>query len=497
MKNASLVRFSNLLLGGMACLLLALWLSIGLRHGWEIQHHLILVLVGALAILSRTLNPDSRLAVALATICMATTLYAGDVVFAVWQYGRVTFHDNGWLRANSGEERASDRAVAAEKEGIRYDTRNRIEVIDSLSQNGIRAVPSIPPIVLVKGWPTKWEGTELHLNGEEVLPLGGISRQVVVYCNEIGTYVVYQADEHGFRNPAGLWSSGEMDIAVLGDSFVHGACVPTDTSFPELIRSRYPHTLAVGRDGNGPFLDLATLLEYLPSVHPKVVVWVYYEGNDLSLDMRWEQTSPFLRRYLQGNPFQDLIGRQPEIDRLLADHVERIRESFNFLYKAKNYARHWVASLNGFLDETEHILKFDHLRGYLQRPLSLQRTDSSAAAHVLPPSDPKTLQQFREILRTAQRAVNSWGGQLVFVYLPQWERYSGKGQMSGDREQVLTLVQELRLPLIDLHLTFSADADPLRMFPLHLNGHYSIYGNHVVEEEIERIVSPLLSNREH
>lgn len=428
---------------------------------------------------------------------MATTLYAGDVVFAVWQYGSVTFHENGWLRANSGEERPSDRAVVAEKEGIRYDTRNRIEVIEDLSKAGIRAYPSIPPIVLVKGWPNKWDGTELTLDGVEVLPLGGISRQTVVYCNEVGTYVVYNADEHGFRNPAGLWSSGQMDIAVVGDSFVHGACVPSDTSFSELIRSRYPRTLAVGRDGNGPFLDLATLLEYLPSVRPKIVVWVYYEGNDLSLDILWEQTSPFLRRYLQGNPFQDLIRKQPEIDRLLVDHVERIRESFNFRYKAKNFARHWVSSLNSFLDETEQILKLDHLRGYLRRPLSLQRSDSSVTSHVLPPSDPKTLQQFSEVMRTAQHAVNSWGGKLVFVYLPQWERYSGKGQMSGDREQVLNLVREMGLPLVDLHPRFSADADPLRMFPLRLNGHYSIDGNQVVQEEIERIVSPIISSREH
>ena len=129
MKNASLVRLGHILFGGMAGGLLALWLSIGVRHGWEIQHHLILVVVGGLAILSKWLSPDSRLTVALAVICTATTLYASDVVFAVWQYGSVTFHENGWLRANSGEDRASDRAVVAEKEGIRYDTRNRIEVI--------------------------------------------------------------------------------------------------------------------------------------------------------------------------------------------------------------------------------------------------------------------------------------------------------------------------------------------------------------------------------
>ena len=41
---------------------------------------------------------------------------------------------------------------------------------------------------------------------EKLLPLGGISRTETVLCNRYTPhYVTYHSDEHGFRNPPGVW----------------------------------------------------------------------------------------------------------------------------------------------------------------------------------------------------------------------------------------------------------------------------------------------------
>ena len=59
----------------------------------------------------------------------------------------------------------------------------------------------------------------LSVGGVELQPLGGIARVLTVHCNESGSWVTFQSDEHGFRNPLGLWQSGTLDIAAVGDSF--------------------------------------------------------------------------------------------------------------------------------------------------------------------------------------------------------------------------------------------------------------------------------------
>ena len=79
------------------------------------------------------------------------------------------------------------------------------------------------------------------------------------------------------------------------------------------------------------------------------------------------------------------------------------------------------------------------------------------------------------------------GGQLVFVYLPTWERYRGEvnHDMLFQRAQVLEVVRELELPLIDFHQVLVDHADPLSIFPFHLHGHYNADGYRLLAKAIE------------
>lgn len=53
-----------------------------------------------------------------------------------------------------------------------------------------------------------------------------------------------------------------------------------------------PRTLNLGMGGIGPLHELAILKEYGSVVRPKVVLWVYYEGNDLA-DLSHEKNGFF------------------------------------------------------------------------------------------------------------------------------------------------------------------------------------------------------------
>jgi len=59
----------------------------------------------------------------------------------------------------------------------------------------------------------------------DIFPTAGISNVKTIFCNEDGEYKIYDSDRHGFNNPDIVWESIQFEYLILGDSFVHGACV--------------------------------------------------------------------------------------------------------------------------------------------------------------------------------------------------------------------------------------------------------------------------------
>jgi hypothetical protein len=50
-------------------------------------------------------------------------------------------------------------------------------------------------------------------------------------------------------------------------------------------------------------------------------------------------------------------------------------------------------------------------------------------------------------------------------------------------------VHDLGLPLIDVHQVFANQKDPVGLFPLRLDGHYTEEGNRIVAEYVLRALS--------
>ena len=86
-------------------------------------------------------------------------------------------------------------------------------------------------------------------------------------------------DEHGFRNEEDLTSAA---IAVIGDSYVESPMIPGAMLATSRLAALTQMTVAnLGQSGYGPQQELAVLKRYALPLHPKTVVWVFYEGNDL------------------------------------------------------------------------------------------------------------------------------------------------------------------------------------------------------------------------
>ena len=95
------------------------------------------------------------------------------------------------------------------------------------------------------------------------------------------------------------------------------------------------------------------------------------------------------------------------------------------------------------------------------------------------------IELFRDILLQAKMQVEGWRGRMLFVYLPDWARYTSNTSVGEvARDDVLAMVRALGIPIIDIHPAFEAHGDPLSLFPFRRPGHYNEIGHQLVAEAV-------------
>jgi PAS domain S-box-containing protein len=473
-----LLKTANIVLAGGAFLCILVLFYFLYYYGWTAERHfsspfrmvLYWVFPAVLAsLLFGCLRWSSELKINVAVLCLSTaiSIYGAELFLtfsssAIFPPGALTGPGN--MRS----QRENDAIVKlAKRFGVEFDSRTKLEVINVFPRKLFGEQNDVPL------------ESAIRINGTEVLPLAGISNKVTVLCNENGAYVTYTSDEHGFHNPPGIWSLDHIDVAAVGDSFAHGACVPSDGNFVSLIRKHYPATLNLGGAGHGPLFVLASLKEYLPRVTPKVVLWFYFEGNDLG-ELRREMESPLLMAYTKGDFNQDLLDRQSDIDKALTRYIQ---EEERLEIKSQETARQKDKTMT--FDTVENFIKL----GAVRRKLGLVDGGPILDEDAETTAGVRELDMFRDILLEAKASVESWNGQLYFVYLPEWDRYARPQLARKDRESVLRLVESLNIPAIDLHPAFQAQADPLSLFPFRRFGHYNEEGHRLVAETVRQSLS--------
>jgi len=468
-----------LLLGATICV--ALFVFLVWRHGMS-NRYLAFVLCAVLLVSGVRLSDSVKINGVLVGLSTIVALYVSEVVLAYSGSAIASLGAQAWLSfpQDANAKVAADRMKALQENHQTFDTRSRLQVIHDMRARGIDAYPDVFPRILFEPSSSDTIKSIFVRNDQEFLPMAGMSMTTTVFCNESGEYVVYESDEHGFHNPRGMWKNGSADIVTLGDSYTHGVCVPSDKGFVATIRSQRPGTINLGVNGHGPLTSLATLKEYAARLRPKLVLWFYYEGNDLRDLDGWEKTSPLLKRYFDSSFSQHLIERQPEIDESLKTYID------GEMAKAKAPV------------SVEKILKLQHLRRALQSFHERRSTEQGLPAELMEylqdsgaPAALEDLQLFERILAEARDTAGSWGGRLVFVYLPTWERYRLPALASKDRDHILGLARRLNLQVVDMHASFSTHPDPLSLFPFRRYAHYNELGHKLVGDEVLRQIEKL------
>ena len=353
---------------------------------------------------------DWKLNVSLVTVSVCFTLYISEIFLALTSESTVPIF----------REHQKSQRIGVEKVGkVAFDGRTKIEVIRALRKSGVVALPNIYPSLFLKSNGLQgWAG--------EIYPLGGISNSVTVHCNENGRWRVFLSDRYGFSNSAWPYEQGEIDLIVIGDSFAQGACVQPREDIAGQLRQYGIRALTFGANSNGPLMELASLREYGQVLKPKIILWLYYENNDI-FNLYQEKKSSILMSYLDENFSQDLIKRQEEIDQVLKSYInekEKIEMQDNINEGIEPQKGKGYFSNSKFLK----VLKLWHFR-----------------KRVLPDTLPVPPQLFDKIIDQAKMRVEAWGGALYFVYLPAWDRYNLGRENDGSfrqHDKILSIVRK-------------------------------------------------------
>lgn len=358
----------------------------------------------------------------------------------------------GWIAVDA-------RAGLAKKYGVKYDGRDRLQVVLDCRKTNQNCFPSVPPITFTDNG--------LKLADSVLFPLAGVANATVIGCNESGYYSTYKTDRFGFRNPSASWlNSVPIDLAFVGDSYAIGDCVNEGESFADKLREAYPRVIDLAYAGNGPLIELATIKEYLSGRQVRFVFWVYFERNDFT-NLERSKNVETLVKYLEPDFTQDLVLKKDKINAAMRDYVNnRIEVQEQGRAKVLPNLR----------------LLFWKIRN--RKPSSIGTRKS--INYDLP--------MFQEILVSAKHTVEESGGQLVFVYLPEYERFNSEVQKapwsaSRIKGEVVDMVNSLGIDLIDIEPAFRMVEDPLNLFPFRIQGHYNETGHSIVASEIQKYVS--------
>ena len=212
-------------------------------------------------------------------------------------------------------------------------------------------------------------------------------------------------------------------------------------------------------------IELASLKEYSLEKRPKIVLWFYFERNDLE-DLKNEKSNSILMKYLNEDFTQNLYSKQLEIDKKLKMYIKLAEKEFKKeIFETKKDSEKFLTF--------KKIIRLQILRD----KMALNRGLDFGI-------DPL----FEKIMINAKDFVNRWDGKLYFVYLPDKERYANKKVKDDNylkRSQIIELIDNLNIPLIDIHKEFFMNQiDPISFFAHRIYGHYSTDGYHKISKVI-------------
>ena len=330
----------------------------------------------------------------------------------------------------------------SKKMNIFLDERSVQEVVEAYRKNQINAYPFFT----------------LRNEDLKILPLGNAPISTIVHCNEMGQYMTYNTDRYGLNNNDEIWDKKLIKVFVIGDSFPHGACMPNNVGgFVDLMKKKEPDLINLSMSGNGPQLNLASLIEFIKDKNPEYILWFHYGGNDLS-NMIQLKSHKILNKYIYEDFSQNLIIKTRETEELFKEFFTN-----KFVYPKKQDER-FRAKIN-----LQHLFKLYYLRTRL--------------GMAIPNLDSEMFNYFKDIMSKAKNESGKLGAKLIFINIPPVERIKKPNNII--EKETLKVIKDLNIELYDLKEHMKLKNNPEKFYTYGLKGgHFNFEGNRYIAEYI-------------
>ena len=286
----------------------------------------------------------------------------------------------------------------------------------------------------------------------EILPISGISYSKTIMCNESGYFSIYESDRYGFNNPDEEWNKNYHKYLLLGDSFVHGACVNRPDDIASNLRSLSgERVLNLGYGGQGTLSKYATLKEYFPG-NVDTILWFFSERSDLD-DLKIEIKNEILSNYFNNDNFyQNLVARQSYIDKIKNEHLENIKPK-----KRRSQFKNIILLFNS---------------RYLIKSIFFWKKEEVIA------------DEFELIIKKVKEFSDKNNTKLIFVYLPEYLRFVSPNYNKNKFMKIKNIIKKNNIDFLDAVKLFKDTNDPLKYFPLRKSGQYNELGYKSIAEFI-------------
>lgn len=301
------------------------------------------------------------------------------------------------------------------------DFRSRYKVYNDLNNNSDAVVEVIPSYYVYR------RGISPNFKNE-IFPLSGISNSLTIGCNESGFHRTYQSDKFGFNNPNNVWQKN-IDYLLIGDSFVHGACVNRPHDIASVISDNYNlNVVNLGYGGNGPLIELATLKEYYKK-DTKNIIWFFFEANDFG-DLYNELFNKLLSRYLSDDIFtQNLRNKQETINIISQNTIN-----------------------NEFKNQFINFLKLNRTRISLNKFYSLFISNNVPSFEKV---DKKIFLEFEKIIINAKMFADNKNSNFYFFIIPHYNRFESDrkqlGKLDYNKKKIINFLKNNEIVYFDIY----------------------------------------------
>ena len=309
--------------------------------------------------------------------------------------------------------------------------------------------------------------TFVEVDKETLYVPGSVSNKKILFCNENGYYPIVKSDKYGFINDNNLWSKEKSHLIIVGDSWMSTACHNYDDGvagqFKQKLNEKeinlFPITLSHGNVG--PLIQLANIVEYIKKTNPKVILWVYYNGNDFS-DLEREYQNSILRKYLDDDNFTQNLAEKNNL----------ITKKLTLRFQNKDYAKKlYNIGHYKFLD----FIKLIKFRG---RIINYKNTFSNI-------NNTKMFAIFKKTILRANEIANRKNSEFYFVYLPTTWAIDNLSDIDDTNYLKIKkfLITE-NIKLIDFNEKLKSHPDPKSLMPFRTHGHFNKSGVNFFAEEV-------------